>query len=326
MKRIKKIGICLLCMLLALPMQSCMVFYDSGYPYEVEAEKKGEALAKAIQEKDVAAIEGLFSTFAKNHIKDFDGKVEELIRFMDGDIQSVESGVMGGSSSSGEDMYRSVTILVEIKTDQDKYEIQFSDLVESEEDSKIGLYYLEIKSVKTDDSDAWNAGPGGAVPGMMCFYDTKKIQSGEETQKKGEIIARALKERDASAIKELFSAYAKNEIKDMDGKIEKWLNFMKGEVVSTKVYTTFGYSYNGYEEVYTRNWVRIKVKTSKGEYIITATDCVSEEQEDKLGILYLEMINKKDIEGQDWTIYRDKPEIRYLTDVPEDDRPSSYDW
>lgn len=70
-------------------------------------------------------IEGMFSTYAKNHIKDFDEKVEELIHFMEGDIQSVEAGVMGGSSSSGEDMYRSVTILVEIKTDQDKYEIQF---------------------------------------------------------------------------------------------------------------------------------------------------------------------------------------------------------
>lgn len=148
-------------MLLSLPMQSCMMFYDSGYPYEVEAEKKGEVLVKAIQEQDVAAIEGLFSAYAKDHIKDMDGKVNELIHFMEGDIQSVEAGVMGGSSSSGEDIYRSVTILVEIKTDQDQYKIQFSDLVVSEEDSKIGLYYLEIMSVKTDASDAWNAGPGG---------------------------------------------------------------------------------------------------------------------------------------------------------------------
>lgn len=164
------------------------------------------------------------------------------------------------------------------------------------------------------------------MPGMMCFYDTKKLQSGEETQEKGEIIAQALKERDASAIKELFSDYAKNEIKDVDGKMEKWLDFMKGEVVSTKVYTTFGYSYNGYNEIYTRNWVRIKVKTSKGEYIITATDCVSEEQEDKLGLLYLEMIDEKDLDGAEWTICRDNPDIRYLTDVPDDDWPSNYDW
>lgn len=54
-------------------MWGFMIFYDSGYPYEVEAEKKGEVLVKAIQEKDVAAIEELFSTYAKNHIKDLDG-------------------------------------------------------------------------------------------------------------------------------------------------------------------------------------------------------------------------------------------------------------
>ncbi len=39
----------------------------------------------------------------------------------------------------------------------------------------------------------------------------------QNRKKKGEIIAQALKERDASAIKELFYDYAKNEIKKHAG-------------------------------------------------------------------------------------------------------------
>ena len=332
MKTIKRVGICLLCMILFLNMQGCMFIYDFDYPYEVAAEEKGETLVKALKEKDADVIKGLFSKYARKKIKNFDEKIEDMLGFMKGDIISSKVEITGGSASKGEQMYTDITLYIEVKTTQDKYEIGIADRAKAEKSSREGIYYLDIIGNKVDDTYTWCASRGG-VPGIMFFFrDAQKVETGKQTEEKGEIIAKALKERDADAIKGVFSEYAKTNIKDFDTKVERWIDFMKGNVTSTKVYISFGYSYNGNKESYTRNLICIKVKTDQGKYILTATDCVGEEQRDKLGILYLDMINEKDIEEvEEWYIYWDRPNIRYLSDAPCDDGPcdegpSNYDW
>lgn len=337
MKRKNLAIVCLFCMIVSWLLPGCGLIYDSDYRYQQEAEEKGKTLVEALQSKDADTIKGMFSEYALNHIKDFDEKLAEMMQFIQGNVVSVEAEHAGTSGSYGEEFYKSTGCSVVVKTEQKEYELYFIEIFKSDKDSRIGLYSLTISSEiiydgfddmtndKKRDWDAWNAGKG-KVPELVCCYYDDEVPSVEQSKEKGERIAQALKAGDIETIKGMFSEDAKTKIDGFDKKAEQIFSNIKGEVVSAKVYdTSFGYSYNARDEAYIHNWIRLKVCTEQAEYVITATDCVAEEQDDKLGILYLEIINVKDIENSSWGIHRDIPDIRYLKDAPYDTIPE-YDW
>lgn len=325
MRKLKVKEIYLLCLFIPLLLQGCMFRYDFDYPYEVAAEEKGETFAKALKVKDVKTIKGLFSPYARKNIKDFDEKIDELVNYVDGKIISTKVSSTGGSSSSGEITYTDIGVCIDVKTDKSTYVFGIADRANAEMDNRIGLYGISVYNEKVDGDDIWRS-RRGKIPAIMLFYDEKTLKCVRKTREKGEILIKALKEKKVESIKGLLSKYAKTEIEDLDSKIESWMNYIQGNIVSVKMYTKFGCSYSGLDSKYTHNLIRIKVKTEQANYEIAATYCVSDEQKDKLGILYLDVINEKDMEGEDWYIYRGSPNIRYISEVPADDSSHGFDW
>jgi hypothetical protein len=125
-----------------------------------KADARLEQVIEAIQNSDKDGIKAMFSEQALNEAKDIDERIDYLVTFIEGDIESWER--IGGSVKERNE-YGHKTILSRFRfnvyTDKEQYLFSIREYTSyTDQPENVGLYSLKIYNVKDDEPSFPDAG------------------------------------------------------------------------------------------------------------------------------------------------------------------------
>lgn len=159
----KKI-LCLISMMCVLFLSSCIIggsrtdMLDNMNDEET-ADARLEQVLEAINNEDKDALKSMFSQTALEEAEDFDGSMEYLFSFFQGEVISWESHGLSGSERfhDGERTKR-LHVYYNVNTDQKEYIMYFVQwTVDTEHPENVGIYALRV--VKAEDDER-----------LFCYY------------------------------------------------------------------------------------------------------------------------------------------------------------
>lgn len=129
---------------------------------------------------------------------------------------------------------------------------------------------------------------------------TDSYWSETEAKEDTDELVEAMFNKDADALRSLISENSKNNIENLDEKIEKLMNFCEGEYVSHSNQTTgteTSSSTSSLYAVYASTGMKVTIKTTEDKYLLYLDDITSdEENRDNIGIERIEIVRKEDSE------------------------------
>lgn len=127
------------------------MFSDDGQ----KADARLEQVVEAMEDKDKDALKTMFSEQASEEAEDFDGRMDYLFEFVQGNIESwkaIVSGAVDETNHYGHKVKKSRSWYT-VTTDQEEY---LFFLVEYTEDTdhpeNVGLYMLQVIKAKDQDT------------------------------------------------------------------------------------------------------------------------------------------------------------------------------
>ena len=123
------------------------------------ADARLELVLEAIKNEDKDALESMFSQTALEETDDFDGSMEYLFSFFQGDVVSWERhGLSVGETIDHGESTKRIYVYYNVNTNQQKYLMFFVQwTVDTEHPENVGIYALRV--VKAEDEE-----------NLFCYY------------------------------------------------------------------------------------------------------------------------------------------------------------